>query len=135
MYLLDTNALIILLFGEVAGSSLSQRGLESMLSAEKLFLSIVSLWEMAIKIKINKLQIKSSIQAIEQNCRTQGIEIVPVKSAHADMTLELPLLDDHKDPFDRLILATSIVENIPLITTDNRMRRTEYLEFHANVIW
>ena len=135
MYLIDTNALIILLYGEVADGKLTKQGMDTMLSAEKLYVSIVSLWEIAIKVKINKLQIRSTIAQIEKSCLSQGIEILPLKVSHIEKTLKLPLLSDHKDPFDRLILATSIVEGMPLISTDSRLRRHEYEELNARVIW
>lgn len=135
MYLIDTNALIILMYGEVADGKLTKQGMEAMLSAEKLYVSIVSLWEIAIKVKLNKLQIRSTIEQIEENCLSQGVEILPLKAAHIDKTLELPLLTDHKDPFDRLILAASIAEGIPLISTDSRMRKREYGSLNVKVIW
>ena len=135
MCLLDTNAFIILMFGKVSDRKLSQQAMEIMLNANHLFLSIVSLWEISIKMTIGKIQIRSSIEKIETNCHEQGIVIVPIKATHMDTALSLPFMSNHKDPFDRLILATSIAENMPLISTDYRMRMTEYAEYGAQVIW
>ena len=57
MYLLDTNALIILMFGDVTDAKLSEDALKAMTESEELYLSVVSLWEIAIKMKIGKINI------------------------------------------------------------------------------
>ena len=110
MYLLDTNALIILLREELAGAALTESSMEILSTERHLFASIVSLWEIAIKVKINKLDLNASLTEIEEELLQQDITLLPLKSSYIDKTLELPLMSDHKDPFDRLILATSIVE-------------------------
>ena len=74
--LLDTNALIILLFGDVTTASLSENTKIELENAESLFLSEISLWEMSIKIKLNKLEIKQSIQWIADKCREYGITVM-----------------------------------------------------------
>ena len=132
MYLLDTNALIILLFGEVADGKLGEESTKIMKTVDKLYLSVVSLWEMSIKIKLGKLDIKRSISDIEDICNKNGIEIIPVKASHMDMSMSFPLLQDHKDPFDRLIMAVAKSEKMVLISTDERVRRAEYA---VDVIW
>ena len=58
--------------------------------------------------------------------------ILPLKSSYLDRTIELPLMKDHGDPFDRVIMATALVENMKLISTDHKVRRREY---GVNVIW
>ena len=103
-----------------------------MKTVDKLYLSVVSLWEMSIKIKLGKLDIKRSISDIEDICNKNGIEIIPVKASHMDMSMSFPLLQDHKDPFDRLIMAVAKSEKMVLISTDERVRRAEYA---VDVIW
>ena len=132
MYLLDTNALIILLFGEVADGKLGEESTKIMKTVDKLYLSVVSLWEMSIKIRLGKLDIKRSISDIEDICNKNGIEIIPIKASHMDMSMSFPLLQDHKDPFDRLIMAVAKSEKMVLISTDERVRRAEYA---VDVIW
>lgn len=131
MYLLDTSALIILLFGEVADGKLTESSLDVMRSSDRLFLSMASLWEMAIKIKLGKLEIRKTILEVEEACIKNGIEIIPIRTKHVNHTMEIPLLPDHRDPFDRLILATALSEEMTLISTDERMRKKEY---NASVI-
>ena len=132
MYMLDTNAFIILLYGEVAEGKLSEEAINILKTADKLYLSVVSLWEIAIKIKLGKLAIKNSITEIEKRCFDSGIEIIPIKATHMEKTVSMPLLTDHRDPFDRLILATAITEEMILLSTDEKIRRKEY---GAQVIW
>ena len=132
MYLLDTNALIILMYGEVADGKLSEQSLDILRTSERLYVCAVSLWEIAIKVKIGKLAIKTRIESIEERCREKGIEIIPLKAAHMDRQLDLPLIPDHKDPFDRIIMSTALQEELTLISTDARMRNPEY---GVDVIW
>ena len=84
MFLLDTNALIILMYGEVADGKLSKESLNTMATEERLFVSVVSLWEMAIKIKLGKLLIKGTISDIEKKCKDRGVEIIPMLSRGLD---------------------------------------------------
>ena len=120
--LLDTNALIILLFGEVTAASLSDGTKTELENAESLFLSEISLWEMAIKIKLKKLDINQSIQWIANKCRENGITLIPVTVEQIDGTLSLPLMADHHDPFDRLIVTVAKQNKLTLVSTDEKMR-------------
>lgn len=132
MYLLDTNALIILMYGDVAGGKLTEKSLKILRSPDKLYVCMVSFWEIAIKKKIGKLKIKTSVKKMIEHCHEKNIELIPIKASHLDKTLELQIFDDHRDPFDRLILSTALQEKMTLISTDARMRRAEY---GADVIW
>lgn len=126
MYLLDTNALLILLFGYVTERRLSENTMKVLVESDRIYLSIVSLWEMAIKIKLGKLKISSSMVEIAGKCVEMGIEVIPLKTSYLDKTLSLPLLPDHKDPFDRLIMATALIEDMTIVSTDEKMQRGEY---------
>ena len=134
MYLLDTNALLIFLKNDGTEASLTEETKNLMVSESKLYLSIVSLWEMSIKAKIGKLELKKTISEVEENCYQQGIEIIPIKSSHLDETVNLPLFDDHKDPFDRMIIATSKIEGLTLISTDGVIRAKKD-EYGIDLIW
>lgn len=134
MYLLDTNALLILFHDDLTEATLSETTRQLILSEDRLYLSIASLWEMSIKVKIGRLDLKKPISAVEENCYQQGIEIIPIKGSHLDETVRLPLLNDHKDPFDRLIVATSKVEGMTLISTDGDIQKNRE-EYGINVVW
>jgi PIN domain nuclease of toxin-antitoxin system len=82
-----------------------------------IYLSLASLWEMSIKYNLGKLKFESSYQEfvdteIIQSC----LNLLDIKVSHLYVNADLPLY--HKDPFDRLIIAQSIAENIPLISAD-----------------
>ena len=80
----------------------------------KCFVSIGSLWEMAIKVSLNRLEINKSFEQIFKIISDSGFEILPLTSSHILQLTQLPLY--HKDPFDRMIIVQSKVEKLPIIT-------------------
>ncbi|MEA5574811.1 type II toxin-antitoxin system VapC family toxin [Anabaena sp. UHCC 0451] len=81
-------------------------------------LSIASLWEMSIKYNLGKLKFESSYQEfVELEIIQSCLNLLDIKVNHFYVHSHLPLY--HKDPFDRLIIAQSIAENIPLISVDS----------------
>lgn len=132
MYLLDTNALLIVLRKEIAEGALTESSMELLETEQKLYVSIVSLWEMAIKVKIKKLELNATLSEIEEECFRHGIVILPMKTSYMDKMVELPLMKDHADPFDRTIMSTALVEGMTLISADTKMRRKEY---GLDIIW
>ena len=76
---------------------------------------------MAIKIKLNKLDINQSVQWIADKCREYGITLIPVTIEQMDGTLGLPLMEDHHDPFDRLIVTVAKQNKLTLVSTDEKM--------------
>jgi PIN domain nuclease of toxin-antitoxin system len=82
-----------------------------------LLLSIVSLWEITIKTSIGKLKMQRSIDDVIKNISEYGFKILPIKSNHLLMLSKLEFI--HRDPFDRMIIAQGISENIPVISSDN----------------
>lgn len=121
MYLLDTNALIILCYGEVTTASLSKESMDILENSDELYLSEISLWEIAIKIKINKLDIKDSIEDIAEKCRESGIQMIPVSVEQFGATMRLPFVQSHPDPFDRLIISVAKMNDLTLVTTDKKI--------------
>jgi len=83
----------------------------------QLLLSVVSVWEMEIKLQLGKLRFQRPLaDMIADQQRTNGFEILPMVLPHALAIETLPL--HHKDPFDRLLIAQATVENLPLISRD-----------------
>ncbi|MBQ4512613.1 MAG: type II toxin-antitoxin system VapC family toxin [Anaerolineaceae bacterium] len=126
MYLLDTCAFLYYLDGNQQLSDSAKKIIDS---DDNVFLSQVSLWEIAVKKTIKKLVINESISDLERICYKGGIEIIPIKNKYFDTIQILPYI--HGDPFDRLILATAIDENLSLITDDGKM----ILYPDVQVIW
>lgn len=126
MYLLDTNALLYFLYDS---EKLSQKASDIIYHNDaKICVSIVSMWEIAIKSSIGKLQIKSSISKIADTCENEQFEILPIKPFHLDEIGRLPAI--HGDPFDRLIISQAISENLVIVTKDETIPL-----YHVNVLW
>lgn len=89
--------------------------------AESVFVSRASLWEIAIKISSGKLKMDAGkfVSSIEQN----GFEWLDIKNEHLLTVAALPLYDDHRDPFDRLLVAQSRSEPLVLLTVDAKLAR------------
>ncbi|UKO97063.1 type II toxin-antitoxin system VapC family toxin [Nostoc sp. UHCC 0870] len=81
------------------------------------FISIASVWELQIKYQIGKLNLPSSIpNLIETQLQVNKLKILPIELDHI-YALE-GLQNHHRDPFDRILIAQSIVEEIPLLSVD-----------------
>ena len=114
MYLIDTHVLIWSLFDT---DNLSDTAKIIIENDEKIFVSIASLWEMAIKNSIGKLELKQSIKDIANVCNKNGIAIIDITPSHCDSIRELP--DIHHDPFDRMLIAQAKAENMSFLTHDS----------------
>lgn len=113
MYLMDTCAFLWFLEDN---ASLSIRARNIIRESENLYLSIASLWEIAIKKSIHKLSITKSIVELEEICNSFKITILPIKVKHLEKIQQLPMI--HNDPFDRLIISAALEEDLLLITHD-----------------
>lgn len=80
--------------------------------------SIASLWEITIKVSLGKLELMDDIATIESILMQQGILIVPIQIRHLQHLITLPF--HHRDPFDRVIIAQAMAENMTLISDDKQ---------------
>ena len=117
-YLLDTCTFLYYLEGS---NKLSSEALSVIESDNLIFLSQTSLWEIAIKKTINKLDITEMTSDLERICNDGGIGIIPIKNRYFDKIQSLPFI--HSDPFDRLIIATAIEEDLSIITDDGIIKK------------
>lgn len=85
--------------------------------ANDILVSIVSLWEIVIKMQIGKLV--SDIDEITAAMDTQGIRVIGIRPAHLNVLARLPRL--HKDPFDHMLIAQAMVEGATLMSEDRQM--------------
>jgi PIN domain nuclease of toxin-antitoxin system len=127
-YLLDTNIFIWFIHGDSSLSNLYKGIIENI--ENEIFVSQVSLWEMAIKYSLGKLRLKKPFRSlvpgvIEEN----GFKILPITNDHLIKVVNLPFI--HRDPFDRLIFAQSSVEKMKLCYTD--IIFDEYLKLNSNI--
>lgn len=97
--------------------------------ANRIFLSVVTVWELQIKIAIKKFSFSDRLEnVIVREQQINKLRILPVNLSHALYLKNLPL--HHKDPFDRLLISQAIIENMILITADS-----EFAKYKANLLW
>jgi len=98
-------------------------------SATELFLSVASGWEIAIKSHLGKLRLPPDLQGfVAEQVRVNGIQVLPIEMMHVLHVHTLP--DHHRDPFDRLLVAQSQLEKMPILTGDAQIGR-----YAVTVIW
>ncbi len=125
-YLLDTNVLIFYLYNP---GQLSKDAVDIVHNEQnQVYVSIVSLWEIAIKSSIGKLEIKNSMEEIAGICRKYKIELLTIEPSHLDRIAKLPQI--HGDPFDRLIISQALAENLIIVTRDSIIPK-----YNVNTIW
>lgn len=112
--LLDTHILIWYLEGHSNLPEAQRLMIED--RRNQVAVSAVSLWEMAIKISIGKLELMDDLATIETILLQQGIRILPIQTPHLQRLLSLPF--HHRDPFDRLLIAQALVEDMTLVSDD-----------------
>lgn len=114
-YLLDTHALLWILEDN---ENLSKKVKRIYLNgANEIFLSVASLWEMAIKISLKKLTLSERLDKfVEHHVIDNNIRLLNVTAEHIAPVEALPF--HHRDPFDRLLVAQSLKENLPLLSKD-----------------
>jgi PIN domain nuclease of toxin-antitoxin system len=110
-YLLDTHVLLWALNGD---PRLSRHHFDIIEAKENLTISVVSLWEIAIKRSLGKLTMEEDLLG---NIH-RPIRILPVNEVHAMGTAALPL--HHRDPFDRMLISQALVEGLTILTSDRR---------------
>jgi PIN domain nuclease of toxin-antitoxin system len=126
IYLIDTH-ILIWLFGK--SNNLPKNIFELLKNKKnKIYVSAVSIWEIAIKVSIGKLKFPFEITNIINEIGILNISILDITSEHLINVAALPF--HHKDPFDRLIISQSIIENIPIISSDNI-----FSKYDIEIIW
>lgn len=126
MYLLDTCAFIWYLEGS---NKLSPKAASILDTCPDIFLSLTTLWEIAIKKTIRKLDLSMTTAELLAICERAGIRTLPISAEYFDVIQELPLI--HGDPFDRLIIATAMREKLAILTDDEKIIRYP----NVKVVW
>lgn len=93
------------------------------------YVSAVSLFELSNKVRLGKFDAaRELVERIEHEMKANDLTALPVTIAHAKLAGSLA--DPHRDPFDRMLAAQSIIENIPVVTGDPALSA-----LGANVVW
>jgi PIN domain nuclease of toxin-antitoxin system len=125
-FLLDTHIVLSIVNEHIADLPVALQGaLADQHSA--LYVSVASLWEIAIKWRLGKLHISGDLELLPGIVASGGLELIPINEHHvlASVQPEPPT----RDPFDRLLLAQCRVEELRLITVDRALISHE-LAFH-----
>ena len=124
-YLLDTHTFIWWVEGTTILHEKARLAIEN--ANSKVYVSVVTAWEIAIKVQLGKLNLElmtdTPAQYFYEFCEKYGFEILPIFADHVLETYNLPLL--HRDPFDRILIAQARTENLTLITGDPLIQRYE----------
>lgn len=124
--LLDTHAFIWFINGD---DSLPDKVKEVITDvSNKCFLSIASLWEIAIKTSLGKLELKSDFNKVADFLSSNDIDILPITFEHLQKLLNLKYY--HRDPFDRIIISQGITEKLTVITKDENFRK-----YRVKLLW
>jgi PIN domain nuclease of toxin-antitoxin system len=112
--LLDTHTLLWFAAGD---EQLGEDAREAVADPNnEVLVSVVSLWEAAIKVRIGKLEV--SVPDLTANCVRVGFKILDLTALHIERLLRLPFDDRHRDPFDHLLIAQSAAEGATFVTDD-----------------
>ena len=124
MYLLDTHAII----WYVSGSNELSSTAKNIMETKRCFFSFVSLWEIAIKQAKGTLQFDIDIPKLKTVLEDEEFIYLPPTEFDAEVIKTLP--DIHKDPFDRLLIAQAIENNLTIVTTDSKIP-----QYNVKTIW
>jgi PIN domain nuclease of toxin-antitoxin system len=114
-YLLDTHTFIWVIQDLKQISEEAQKRLTE--PDVKLYLSLASIWEISIKVSTGKLNLQEPLgEFLREQLVLNVIDVLPITFEHVTKVRELPF--HHRDPFDRLIIAQSLLENLPVIGKD-----------------
>ena len=121
MIVLDTH---VLLWWALDPDRLSPAAAASVREMERRggFASAISIWELGVKIKRGKLDLGISIEEFARRIdKSAAVQLLAVDTTTWLRSLELPW--DHRDPADRVIVATALLQGVPLVTADAEIHR------------
>uniref|UniRef100_Q3ATW9 PIN domain-containing protein n=1 Tax=Chlorobium chlorochromatii (strain CaD3) TaxID=340177 RepID=Q3ATW9_CHLCH len=125
-YLIDTHALIWFINGDTQLPDKAQKIIKNI--DNKCYISIASIWEIAIKISLDKLDLNGGFDEISKIIVRYDFELLPISIEHIAEIIGLEF--HHRDPFDRMIIAQGLVENISIITKDKI-----FTNYNVKIIW
>ena len=118
-YLADTQ---IVIWGVISPSKIASH-VQLLLKKNPIIVSEISLFEITIKQKIGRLpELPLSVDELANQLLSDGFQLLPIKRKHITAYQQIPLVDNHRDPFDRLLLATALAEDISIISADRNFQ-------------
>lgn len=124
--LLDTHTLIWFMNGDIQLPDKSVSLIKDLNT--KCYVSIATIWEIAIKISLGKLDLNGGFEDISELMNRYEIELLPIAFEHIQTLLKLDF--HHRDPFDRIIISQGIVENLVIVSKD-----ANFSKYNVKIIW
>lgn len=124
--LMDTHTMLWLFNDDERLSEKAKEAIEA--PQNSVFVSIVSFWEIAIKMSLNKLNLDVPFERLFEDCETLEIGILNIDKRHLFQLKSLPF--EHRDTFDRLIICKAIVDDYTLASADGIFRN-----YNVKTIW
>ena len=125
--LLDTHTFLWWISNDTRLSSRAREVISN--GNNELLLSAASGWEIAIKVRLGRLQLPYEPERfIPEQLVINAIQSLPIKISHALHTYSLPIY--HRDPFDRIIIAQAQLEGLPILTSDPQIAK-----YKVEIIW
>ncbi len=126
-YLLDTHTFLWWILDDPQLSSRIRLILQQ--QDNEIFLSVASVWEISIKAQLGRIPFgEDPAVVIPQQIAANGLAVLPIEVPHALQVYRLPLL--HRDPFDRMLVAQAMLEDLPLLTA-----APSIAQYQVSVIW
>jgi len=125
-YLLDTHTFLWYIDGSTELSDIAKNTIQN--SSVDKFISIASLWEISIKINLNKLTLSLNFDTLPQFIQNNKFNDLVIKFNHLQQLSSLP--HHHGDPFDRLLISQAIAEDLTIISADQHFKA-----YPVNVLW
>ncbi|CAA6803798.1 MAG: PilT protein domain protein [uncultured Campylobacterales bacterium] len=130
-YIIDTHILIWLLFDH---KKISKEKLEILKNPKnKIFITSISFWEISIKYALKKIELNGIYpEDLSKKCIQMGLRILDIDVNSMSSYYKLPKFDNHKDPFDRLIIKCAIDKNYILVSNDSKFK--DYKDFGLKLL-
>ncbi len=125
--LLDTHALLWFIGNDPQLSAPARENIEN--PAHEKFVSAASLWEIAVKLSLEKLKLPRPFgEVFPQQLEVNGFELLPISCVQLNQLVALPF--HHRDPFDRLLIAQALADGMTVVTRD-----LEFSKYPAKILW
>ena len=124
--LLDTHVLLWFMDGDEKMPAAVKEVIHN--TDNKVYVSIASIWEIAIKYSIGKLKLKKGIENFLTRIDENGFILLEIDTKHIIAVTKLPFI--HRDPFDRMLVAQATVESLYVMTVDSNI-----IQYNVDVVW